>query len=79
MGDNVIIKDNGDAIGYYADLSRLGKKYIKEAIDEENWDNVEVILEIQRELEPHKNCEELLVLSENNGMGYTVSVYKGEK
>lgn len=77
--NNIIVKDNGDAIGFYTDLTRENKTNAKQFIDENNWEETETCIEIQRELDNYYDDDGLLVISENNGMGWTVKKYKGEE
>lgn len=77
--NNIIVKDNGDAIGFYTDLTRENKTNAKQFIDENNWEEAETCIEIQRELDNYYDDDGLLVISENNGMGWNVKKYKGEE
>ena len=74
--DNIILKDNGDAIGYYSDLMRFNKKEMQKAVELNDWESVETFIEIQREMERWSEYDGLLVVSENNGMGWTAQRYK---
>lgn len=74
--DNIILKDNGDAIGYYSDLKRFNKKEMQKAVELNDWESVETFIEIQREMERWSEYDGLLVVSENNGMGWTAQRYK---
>lgn len=74
---NTITNDDGDTLGFYKDLKTL---LISEIEEELKHDNYEVIgddrRELLEELDRFKEYEELLILSENNGMGYTVKTYR---
>ena len=74
--DNIILKDNGDAIGYYSDLTRFNKKEMQKAVEINDWESVETFIEVQREMERWSEYDGLLVVSENNGMGWTAQRYK---
>lgn len=76
MSDNFIQRDNGDTIGYYSDLTRFNKEEIKKAVELNDWESVEMFIEIQRELDHWTDSDGLVVISENNGMGWTVKQYK---
>lgn len=73
---NTITNDNGDTIGFYQDLKVL---LISEIEEELKHDNYAVLgddrRELLEELDHYKESEELLIISENNGMGYTVKTY----
>ena len=79
MADNIIFNDMDESIGYYKDFVKLYKDLIKGATDSRNWEEVESLLEQIKEIEDYREYNGLLVLSENNGMGFTCNPYKGEK
>ena len=75
MNNNTIVNNACDNIGYYSDLTKENKNYIKEALDNNDYEQVEMQLEIQKMLDDYKEYNGLLVISENNGMGFTVAKY----
>lgn len=80
MKDNVIYNDKDECLGYVDDLIRLYKNMVKTALDVENYEEVENLAKEMQEIEKYKDYEGLLVLSENNGMGFTCKKYKeGER
>ena len=78
MGDNVITDDLEQKIGFYKDLKDMLKSAMIDAIKADRY--LEVItpeeLELLDDLEKYKDFGGLLVLSDNNGMGYTITPYK---
>lgn len=74
--DNFITTDTGDTIGFYKDLSNFDKKQMHLAVDKNDWESVETFIEIQRMLDKYIEYDGLLVISDHNGMGYTVEPYK---
>ena len=77
--NNCIYNDNDNSIiGYYKDIKAGLKKIIEDYIKEDNWDEVKDMTEVLQELNEMDDKGALLVLSDNNGMGYTISEYKGE-
>jgi len=77
--NNCIYNDNDNSIiGYYKDIKAGLKKIIEDYIKEDNWDEVKDMTEVLQELNEMDDKGGLLVLSNNNGMGYTISEYKGE-
>ena len=76
---NVIINDFGDIIGYYSDLVKEIKDNAGEALTANEYEQVEDMLEVLRLLDRYTDEDGLLVISENNGMGYTVDTYKNER
>ena len=79
MADNIIFNDMDESIGYYKDFVKLYKDLIKGATDSRNWEEVESLMEQIKEIEDYREYNGLLILSENNGMGFTCNPYKGEK
>lgn len=77
--DNTITTENGDLIGFYADLSNSLSGDFTEAVKEKDWERVEELTEVCRLLDDYSEEDNLLVISENNGMGWTVKKYKGDK
>ena len=77
--DNTIATENGDLIGFYADLFNSLSGDFTEAVREKDWERVETLTEICRLLDDYKEANGLLIISENNGMGWTVEKYKGDK
>ena len=76
MADNIIFNDMDESIGYYKDFVKLYKDLIKGATDSRNWEEVESLLEQIKEIEDYREYNGLLILSENNGMGFTCNPYK---
>lgn len=73
---NVITRDNGDIIGFYPDL-RVEVKNIVEAYSKsEQWEEVKDMADLLLDLNGWADNENLLVISDNNGMGYTIKEYK---
>lgn len=79
MADNIIFNDMDESIGYYKDFVKLYKDLIKGATDSRNWEEVESLLEQIKEIEDYREYNGLLILSENNGMGFTCNPYKPEE
>lgn len=74
---NVIEKD-GDLFGFADDLKRYFETLIQQAIENGDYENADDPLEILKELQRFENEWAILVVSENNGMGYTVRKYVAE-
>lgn len=72
---NVIITDTGDTIGFAHDLKNNVLDDMKYFIGEENWEMVSTLSDIMVALQTWQDSPCLLVLSDNNGMGYTVREY----
>ena len=74
--DNTIYNDMDETIGYYKDIVALYKDLINSATEDNNTEEVKDLAEQLEEINEFKECEGLLVLSENNGMGFTCREYK---
>ena len=79
--DNLIYNSNTDeTYGLYKDIVRFYQKEIKSAVDRADLDEARDLMdqldEVQRCAD---NGNNILVLSMNNGMGFTCKVYKPEE
>ena len=74
--DNTIFNDMDETIGYYSDLVRGFKKMIKEAVERDDYDDAKDLMEQLEEINEWTDNDGLLVLSMNNGMGFTCRPYK---
>ena len=75
MGDNVIYNDKNECIGYYTDLVKLYKSMLKHSLEEDDLEEVKTLTEELEDIYKYEDYEGLLVLSENNGMGFTIRKY----
>lgn len=76
MGDNIIYDSNTDTtIGFYNDLVKFYNGEIRNYVETGEYEEAKSLLEELEEIEEHANFEGLLVLSENNGMGFTCRPY----
>lgn len=76
--DNTIYNDMDETIGYYSDLARGYKKLIKETVEGDDFDEAKDLMEQLEEINEWKEYDGLLVLSMNNGMGFTCKPYKSK-
>ena len=76
MKDNVIYNDRDECLGYFDDLVELYKGMVKTELDMENFEEVENLAKEMQEIKKYKDYTGLLVLSNNNGMGFTCKKYK---
>ena len=74
--DNVIFNDMDESIGYYKDLyasiASVAIEFLEKGDAETAQEQVEYLVEMQ----DYKDYGDLLVLSMNNGMGFTCKPYK---
>lgn len=74
--DNVILNDMDESIGYYKDLYAMFESVIIDALKDHDTETAQEQIEYLLELDEHKDYNGLLVLSMNNGMGFTAKEYK---
>lgn len=73
---NIIFDDNTeDTIGFYSDLVRLYKAMIKDKIDLNEYEEAKELTDELSEIDNWTDYDGLLVLSQNNGMGFTCKKY----
>jgi molybdopterin converting factor small subunit len=73
---NTIYNNNDELIGYYSDIAEGYKKEINEACARNDFDNASELIEQLKEINEYEDSEKLLILSNNNGMGFTVNEFK---
>lgn len=79
MENCIYNSNNNTTIGYYTDIKAGLKKQAEEFLATDNWEMAKDIADLLLDLEAWTDNESLLVLSDNNGMGYTIKEYeKGE-
>lgn len=76
MENCIFNDDNNNTIGYYKDLKAGVIKIIEDYIKEDNWEEAKDMVDILGELYGWRENTNLLVLSDNNGMGYTIKEYE---
>lgn len=76
--DNVIYNNNDETIGYYNDLYAMFYSIINDALKSRDIDTAKEQLEYLEEMSKWANYDDLLVLSMNNGFGFTAKPYKKE-
>lgn len=74
--DNVIYNNNDETIGYYNDLYAMFYSIINDALKSRDIDTAKEQLEYLEEMSEWANYDDLLILSMNNGMGFTAKPYK---
>lgn len=77
MNDNIIYNSyNNTHIGYQKDLVAYIKTCLDDYVKQEAWESVKDMADLLLDLNGWADNESLLVLSDNNGMGYTINEYK---
>lgn len=79
MEDNVILNDMDESIGYYKDLYAMFESVIVDALKSKDTETAQEQIEYLIELDEWRDYDGLLVLSMNNGMGFTAKPYENEK
>lgn len=75
--ENCIYNSNDNiTIGYYKDLKAGLKKVIEDYIKEDNWEEAKDMADVLLDLNEWADNGNLLVLSDNNGMGWTIKEYE---
>lgn len=75
--DNCIFDDNTNgSIGFYKDLKSGLIKQTKEFIDKGYYEDATEAITILDDLENYDNYNGLLLIQDNNGMGYTIREYE---
>lgn len=75
--ENLIYDCNTDDVyGFYKDIKRFYIGIIKEYLDNGDLESAESYIEELKEVNKYSEYDGLLVLSNNNGMGFTCNPYK---
>lgn len=74
--DNVILNDMDESIGYYKDLYASIASVAIDALNDGDAETAQEQCEYLVEMSEWKDYGDLLVLSMNNGMGFTCKPYK---
>lgn len=78
--DNVILNDMDESIGYYKDLYAMFVSVVEDALENGEPETAQEQVEYLVEMQDYKDYDGLLVLSMNNGFGFTCKPYKkGDK
>ena len=77
MSDNIIYNSyNNTHIGYQKDLVAYIKTCLDDYKKQEAWESVKDIADLLLDFNEWADNENLLVLSDNNGMGYSIKEYE---
>lgn len=74
--DNVILNDMDESIGYYKDLYAMFESVIVDALKNHDTETAQEQVGYLVEIDEFKDYDGLLVLSMNNGMGFTAKPYE---
>lgn len=77
MSDNVIFNDRTEnTYGFYGDLRENIIKQLEEFTERQDWEYVKEMADLLLDMNAWADNENMLVLSANNGMGYTIKEYE---
>ena len=75
--DNLIFRNStGRVYGFYKDLREGLVKQVEEFTEQENWEMVKTMADLLLDMNAWADNDNMLVLSDNNGMGYTIKEYE---
>ena len=74
--DNTIYTDMDETIGFYKDLVKGYKEMVNEAIEKDDYEEAKDLMEQLEEIMEYSEYDDLLILSMNNGMGFTCKPYQ---
>ena len=76
MSDNIIYNSyNNTHIGYQKDLVAYLKTCLDEYVKQDDWENAKDLADLLLDLNGWADNGNLLVLSDNNGMGWSIREY----
>lgn len=76
MKNNLIFTDNDETIGYYKDIENSYIELLYDALKNRDFESVGDWIHELLEINEYKNYTGLLILSENNEMGFTCKPYE---
>lgn len=74
--ENTIFTQNDETLGFYEDIKNGYIKLIKEFTEKEDFEEVTYLIEQLKEINEFEESTKLLILSNNNGMGFTCKEFK---
>ena len=79
MKNNVIYTPDDEAIGFYKDLYKLFVEQITDLLNDERIEEAQTEVDNLSELYDLRDYDGLIIVSDNNGMGFTAKPYKGKQ
>ena len=68
-----IIENENEMYGFYSVIRAYLKDILERYLNDYNYSEAESIIELIELLDKYKDSDNILMISDNNGMGYTVS------
>ena len=73
---NTIHRESDNAIiGYASDIAKELKDLIADYTNNNQWEEVQDMAELLLDLQAHADSTSLLIVSDHNGMGYSIDEY----
>lgn len=76
--DNIILTDRDEQVGFYVDLRASLEWSVGDFVKTRDYEMAREMCDLLVELETYSEYEGLLILSDNNGMGYTIKKYENK-
>ena len=77
--DNIIYDGDDNAYGFYNDLYKSYTEQINTELENKNIEQAQTLIEQLEDIEELSEYEGIIKCSNNNGMGFTATPYKGEE
>ena len=68
-----IIENENEMYGFYSEIRAYLKDILERYLNDYNYSEAESIIELIELLDKYKYSDNILMISDSNGMGYTVS------
>ena len=76
--DNLIFDNDDNAYGFYPDVYKFYTEQINTELKNKNIEQAQTLIEELEEVEKLSEYGGIIKLTDNNGMGFSATPYKGE-
>lgn len=77
--DNIIYDNDDNAYGFYPDVYKFYAEQIKTELENKNIEQAQTLIEELEDVEKLSEYGGIIKLTNNNGMGFSATPYKGEE
>lgn len=77
--DNLIFDNDDNAYGFYPDVYKFYTEQINTELKNKNIEQAQLLVEELEEVEKLSEYGGIIKLTDNNGMGFSATPYKGEE
>lgn len=77
--DNLIFDNNDNAYGFYPDVYKFYTEQINTELKNKNIEQAQLLVEELEDVEKLSEYGGIIKLTDNNGMGFSATPYKGEE